>query len=110
MRRIATEPEDWKAVPPESRIRARLLDGRMIEYSELKPGNIFQAVLPGGTIIDPEDTLDDATCIPDHETFAVCTDEPVRGWCGNPGWAVPIETGTRDEMIELSIRMLAKTY
>lgn len=42
----------WTPNPPDARLRARLLDGSIIEYFDLKVGDIFQAVDPEGTLVN----------------------------------------------------------
>lgn len=109
-RAATSEPDaddEWSPTPPDKRIRARLLDGTIIEYSELKPGNVFQAILPDGTTIHPLDTEEEGKSVTDEVTFAVCMDAPVRGWRENPGWAVPVEAGARDDMIALARQFLS---
>lgn len=38
----------WKKVPDDRRFRARLIDGTTKEYTELRIGDVFQAIDPSG--------------------------------------------------------------
>jgi hypothetical protein len=82
----------WKPTPDDRRLVARVVrDGNevLIEYRDLKPGDVYQTVGPDGKARHP------FTLEIDNETFAVCTGEPERNLWTNEGYAVPSEAGAR---------------
>jgi len=82
--------DDIPPTPPERRIRAKLLDGTVVEYRELRPGMIFQAISPDGVALHPIDLE------PNDETFAICDGEPEPAVQRGEGWQVRIWEGPLD--------------
>lgn len=80
--------DDLPPTPPERRVRARLLDGSVIEYRDLQQGMIFQAVLADGQVIHPLDLE------PDNDTFAMCDGPPRPSYHRGEGWEVLLWVGS----------------
>src|SRR5258708_5943412 len=89
--------ETWQPTPAERHFRARLLDGSLVEYSDLKVGDVFQTIHPDGvTVLHPLDWE------PDDTIFARVLEPPMMndGSYGlGEGWIFPIDVGTREEMM-----------
>ena len=96
----AQTEEDWKPTPPDRLIIAMKRDGTRCEYKDLQVGDIFQALfVEVGMIVDPLSTGPD---LPTEasELWAICLEPPIKGYNRPEGFAVCIETGTLDQMIE----------
>lgn len=80
--------EDWTPTPPERRRRARLLDGVIVDYHELRVGDVFQSLSPAGELIDPfVDEVAEVYCLviePPHQTYE--------------GWELRVEAGPLSEL------------
>lgn len=102
-----TESDDWRPTPDERKVRARLLDGTECEFTELAPGDIFQAFLvSSGALVNPVDQEED----PEEEGYALCHGRAVPniGYgcsCDGEGFAVPVETGKLEDLMAKARQM-----
>lgn len=103
MRAAEQVPEDdgWEPTPPERLIRARLVGAdELVEYKDLKVGDVFQAIAPNGIPIDPMDAvLEPGEADRNDDVFVVCIEPPFRRMDGQLGWTVPILIGTLAEVM-----------
>lgn len=89
----ADPPPDWKPIPDDARARAMKADGTIVEYSELRQGDIYRAVEPPDWKAFNVETLEYQ-----DDFWMMCDGDPVKGYLGQDGWGVPYVAGALDEL------------
>lgn len=77
----------WKRSPKNERMRAKKIDGDIVDYEHLKKGDFFQTITPDGESVDP------ITFEHDPHIFAYCCIDPMPSQWQGRGFEVEVDCG-----------------